>query len=308
MTTKALFIANNSMSALLERVVRYCLRVPHRARLAIGLALILLSGCWLYGNSIAGSIGRGLLNSNFTSRKNCRTCDDNPRRSDWAKPRPGHSIPPKIWQIALPKDVDNPQPVDPDTLAETKTWLAMNQDYTYTLVGENGSRDFVQRHFGHNATIVSTYHSLPNVGMESDMLRYLLLDVEGGVYTDTDTIAHKPIDDWVPRDFLNRTRLVVGIEFDQRDGPPWVDIPHALQFCQWTIGAAPGHPVFQRMVSRVVRSLKDLERAYSEIGHDSTWKPTSFDVMNSTGPAAWTDVVWEYLQETDRTLTDLRNL
>lgn len=140
------------------------------------------------------------------------------------------------------------------------------------------------------------------------MLRYLLLDVEGGVYTDTDTIALKPIDDWVPRDFRNQTRLVVGIEFDQRDGPSWVDIPHTLQFCQWTIGAAPGHPVFQRMVSRIVRSLEDLERAYSEIGYGSTWKPTSFDVMNSTGPAAWTDVVWEYLQETDRTLTDLRNL
>ncbi|GJD04046.1 initiation-specific alpha-1,6-mannosyltransferase [Colletotrichum higginsianum] len=130
MTTKAQFVANNSMSALLEQVIHYCLRVRYRTRLVIGLALILLSGCWLYGNSIVDSIGRGLFNNKFASRRNYKTCDDNSRGSDWVKPRPGHSIPPKIWQIVLPKDLDDPQPVDPDTLAETKSWLAMNQDYT----------------------------------------------------------------------------------------------------------------------------------------------------------------------------------
>lgn len=130
MTTKDQFIANNSTSALLEQVIHYCLRVRYRTRLVIGLALILLSGCWLYGNSIVDSIGRGLFNNKFASRRNYKTCDDNSRGSDWVKPRPGHSIPSKIWQIVLPKDLDDPQPVDPDTLAETKSWLAMNQDYT----------------------------------------------------------------------------------------------------------------------------------------------------------------------------------
>ncbi|CCF32095.1 initiation-specific alpha-1,6-mannosyltransferase [Colletotrichum higginsianum] len=304
----AQFTAENSMSTLLERAIYYYWRVRYRSRLVVGLALILLSGCWLYGNSGINSIGRGLFNDKFTTRKKYSTCDVNSRGSDWVKPRPGHSIPPKIWQIMLPKVSNDQKPVDPDTLTETKTWLAMNQDYTYTLVGDNGGRDFIQRHFSHDATIVSTYNSLPNVGMRSDLLRYLLLDVEGGVYTDTDTIALKPIDDWVPRDFRNQTRLIVGIEFDQRDGGKWADISHALQFCQWTIAATPGHPVFQKMISRVVRSLEDLKSTYGEIGHDSTWEPTGFEVMNSTGPAAWTDAVWEYLQETDGTLTDIRNL
>ncbi|WDK10191.1 glycosyltransferase sugar-binding region containing DXD domain-containing protein [Colletotrichum graminicola] len=132
--------------------------------------------------------------------------------------------------------------------------------------------------------------------MKSDLLRYLLLDIEGGVYSDTDTVALKPVDDWIPEEFRNRTRLIVGIEFDQRDGVSWADISHRVQFCQWTIAASPGHPVFQKMVARVVRSWEDMVNA------------SSFEVMNTTGPAAWTDAVWEYLQETDNTLTALRNL
>ncbi|KAJ0137813.1 Initiation-specific alpha-1,6-mannosyltransferase [Colletotrichum tanaceti] len=300
------------VSTLREQVISYCLRVRYRTYLVAGLVLMVLSGSWLYGTSSMGSIGRVmLLKDKFTAWKGYHsTWNEDSSGSNWAKPRPGHSVPPKIWQIMLSKKKEDRQPVDPKALVNTKSWLAMNQDYTYTLVGEDGGRDFVQRHFGHDAALVSTYNALPNVGMRSDLLRYLILDVEGGVYTDTDTVALKPIDDWVPRAFRNRTRLVVGIEFDQQDGVPWVDISHVVQFCQWTIAAAPGHAVFKKMASRVVRSLADLERTHGATGNNnsSAWKPTSFEVMNSTGPAAWTDVVWEVLQEADGALTDLRNL
>ncbi|KAK1968786.1 hypothetical protein LY78DRAFT_603834 [Colletotrichum sublineola] len=209
----------------------------------------------------------------------------------------------------LPKNWSATTPISPDRLQETKTWLALNPDYAYTLVGKNGSEDFIQRHFDTN--ISSIYNSLPNVGMQSDMLRYLLLDIEGGVYTDTDTIARKPIDVWVPPHLRNQTRVIVGIEFDQLDGPAWVDIPHALQFCQWTIAAAPGHPIFKNMVARIVSWVDDMVQRNGVTRQElNLIKVSSFDVMNSTGPAAWTDVVWEYIQgtEPEGVLTDIRNL
>ncbi|TDZ65960.1 Initiation-specific alpha-1,6-mannosyltransferase [Colletotrichum trifolii] len=301
------FADSSSMSSLFERATQHFLRLRYRTRLLTGLALLVLSLCWLFGTSGARSIGR-LYNDGFTSMKDHNTWEGSPAQSDWVKSRPGHLIPSKIWQIMLPKVWDKKTPVNPEALKETATWLAMNPDYTYTLVGGDGGRDFISRHFGHNETIVSTYNSLPNVGMKSDFLRYLLLYIEGGVYTDTDTLALKPIDDWVPKLFRNQTRLIVGIEFDQRDGGMWAEIPHSLQFCQWTIAAAPGHPVFRKMVSRVIQSLHELIQKHNPTGDDPSWKPTSFEVMNSTGPAAWTDVVWEYLQETDDSLTDIRNL
>ncbi|KAK2020599.1 initiation-specific alpha-1,6-mannosyltransferase [Colletotrichum zoysiae] len=302
------FILTNSVSTLVERTFDQHSLIRNRNRLFVALVLILLSMGWFYGTTGMRSYGQRLLNHGLTGTEDHRMWDDDSTRLDWGRPPPGHLIPHKIWQIMLPKVRNDGNAVKPDTLKETTTWLATNQDYVYTLVGEPGSKEFIHRHFSHNTTISTTYDSLPNVGMKSDFLRYLLLDVEGGVYTDTDTVALKPIDDWVPEHLYNQTRLIVGVEFDQRDGGYWADIPHALQFCQWTIAAAPGHPVFQKMVSRVVRSLGDLVREHGSAGHGSTWKPTSFEVMNSTGPAAWTDAVWEYLQETDETLTDIRNL
>lgn len=158
----------------------------------------------------------------------------------------------------------------------------------------------------HRQDLIELYNNLPNVGMRSDFLRYLVLYAEGGVYTDTDTVALKPIDQWVPHHLRDRVRLVVGIEFDRRDGPAWADIPHWLQFCQWTIAAAPGHVVFEKMFERISQSLRDMsDRHRVSFLH---LKPSSFEVMNSTGPAAWTDIVFQQLQEYDPTLKDTKDL
>lgn len=147
---------------------------------------------------------------------------------------------------------------------------------------------------------------MPNVGMKSDLLRYLILEVEGGVYTDTDTVALKPVDQWVPDKIRDKVAVVVGIEFDRRDDGPWEDIAYWVQFCQWTIAAAPGHPVFRKMAARILASLNDLSVKHGV--SVERLKPTGFDVMNSTGPAAWTDVVFRQLQEYDPSLTDIKDL
>ncbi|EGS22387.1 uncharacterized protein CTHT_0019180 [Thermochaetoides thermophila DSM 1495] len=217
-------------------------------------------------------------------------------------------IPRKIWQIMLPKRVLQNQTwiSDPAKLKDIPSWLALNPDYEYNLIGQDRGDRFVRQYFGDNPRILSTWEKMPNVGQKSDFLRYLILSVEGGVYSDTDTVALKPIDFWVPPHLKDRVRLVVGLEFDRRDGPMWADILHEVQFCQWTIAAAPGHPVFKKMISRILTSLDDLS-ALHQVPLESL-KPTSKEVMNSTGPAAWTDVVFEQLQEYDPSLLEPKNL
>lgn len=163
----------------------------------------------------------------------------------------------------------------------------------------------MEQHFSDNPTILETYQNLTHVGMKPDLLRYLLLSVEGGVYTDTDTVALKPIDLWIPEKLRDKVRLVVGLEFDQRDGGMWADITHPVQFCQWTLAAMPGHPVFPRMVAHVVQSVKKLSEKYHvALGE---LKPTSLEVMEATAPAAWTDVLFKELQEYEPSLSSTRN-
>lgn len=79
-----------------------------------------------------------------------------------------------------------------------------------------------------------------------------------------------------------------------------------MQFCQWTIAAVPGHRLFSSMVQRAIDSLQDIVAT-----HNTTLDrlhATSFEVMNSTGPASWTDAVFEQIQMVDGNVTDLLNL
>lgn len=182
-----------------------------------------------------------------------------------------------------------------------------DRGFSSTLVGEEGGDVFMREHFSNEPRLVESYHSLPNVGMKSDMLRYMILGIEGGVYTDVDTVALQPIDVWVPEDIRHQVRLVVGVEFDRRDSGGWADISHWVQFCQWTVAAAPGHPVFVAMLAQVLRSLDELRLTHGGIPLGGL-EPTSFEVMSSTGPAAWTDVVFAALHEHDPSLETTRDL
>lgn len=192
-----------------------------------------------------------------------------PRRQDFSyrlaqphRPRPGppgaenleeptSPIPAKIWQIYLPKgrlhDDDRAAAIDPAVLEDTTSWLAMNPGAAYTLAGAEWADRFVDRHYADDEPLRRTYHALHNPGLKSDLLRYLVLGREGGIYTDVDTVALRPLDAWVPRGWRARVRLVVGLEYDRRDHKPWREFPYDVQFAQWTIAAAPGHPVFADM-------------------------------------------------------------
>lgn len=174
------------------------------------------------------------------------------------------------------------------------------------LLGEKGAEKLLREHFANEPQILETYASLTNIGMKSDFLRYLLLHVEGGVYTDTDTESIKPIDDWVPSHLRDKARLIVGIEYDQLDDEPYLEMTHSVQFCQWTIAAAAGHPVFLRMIDRVITSLPKLVDKYKK--PISEIHPNGPDVLMSTGPGAWTDSVFQLMKENVPTLQSTKDL
>ncbi|KAL2264515.1 hypothetical protein VTJ83DRAFT_7025 [Remersonia thermophila] len=278
---------------------------------ALGAVAFLLGAVvvWVYGGFAKGA---DFITSLPRPSDLLHHAPEPPTDSDWrhSKQRPVNAvgIPKKIWQILLPKSSNKTTPftVNPKSLEDTPSWLALNPDYTYTLVGQQGGDEFVANNFANEPRILDAWRKMPNVGMKSDLLRYLLLWIHGGVYTDTDTIALKPIDKWVPEIVRGHVAAVVGIEFDRRDGPAWSDILHWVQFCQWTIAAAPGHPLFRKMVQRVLDALDDLSAAHG-VPIDQL-KPSSFEVMNSTGPAAWSEVVFKQLQQYDPALKEHKNL
>ncbi|KAI3527872.1 initiation-specific alpha-1,6-mannosyltransferase [Colletotrichum abscissum] len=171
------------------------------------------------------------------------------------------------------------------------------------LVDDRSSNSFVNSHYGNTSDVYHTYEQLGNAGMGSSLLRYLLLAAGGGIYTDLDTIALKPIDTWVPGHLRSHVRLVVGIIYDQQDRAPQEDKAYPLQFAHSTIAAAPGHPVIHNMISQVVTSMR---RPMVQDGVDEAKdRPSNFDISYITGSAVWTKVIFDYLQSMNSDLTDI---
>ncbi|KAH8658507.1 nucleotide-diphospho-sugar transferase [Xylariales sp. PMI_506] len=189
---------------------------------------------------------------------------------------------------------------------KSSKWKQLNLGYEYSVYGDTKAVEYTQKHYGD--AIADLLSSLQNQGIRSDLIRYLLLGAEGGVYSDTDTTPIKPIDQWVPEEYRDLVKLIVGVEWDERDGDPAKrapDLLHELQFCQWTIAAAPRHPVFGAMLERAITKIDELRiergvKLVSEIFFENR------DILNSTGPAAWTDVIFDYLRVVDPTIKSLR--
>ncbi|KYK60916.1 alpha-1,6-mannosyltransferase Och1 [Drechmeria coniospora] len=218
------------------------------------------------------------------------------------------SIPHKIWQIFLtPPKADRASfQIESSSLAYTASWLARHPNYEYVLVGDEGVEPILDQNYKDDEFLHRIFREMKSTGMRSDLLRYVLLATRGGIYADLDVEAVRPFDEWVPAEYKDRARVVVGVEFDRLDGPNWNEVHEDMQFAQWTIAAAPGHPLLRSMVRRVVSTL---EAYVEEKGITlAELKAESADVMVLTGAAAWTDNVLAQLQRYEPAITSLRDL
>ncbi|CAF9911791.1 hypothetical protein IMSHALPRED_010576 [Imshaugia aleurites] len=217
------------------------------------------------------------------------------------KPPPLDDIPTKIWQVFF-----NYTSIDPYT-DSMQTWIAKCQDYQYTLVSSVGANAFALKHYANRREILYPFFSLRNPVLRSHLFRYMLLESEGGIYSDLDIAALKPAKEWIPPHLKSRVRAIVGIEYDHGAGEasPGVDRPR-LQFCQWTIAASRGHPLMSRVVADTVDALRALA-----IDNDTmVAEPRSSDeeVMRFNGQGVWTRAVLKTLSEATGTEVGWRNL
>ena len=200
------------------------------------------------------------------------------------------SIPRQIWQIWAGSD-------PPDDLANiVGSWQLKNQDSAYTLLSDDGANAFVRRHYAHRPEIRDLFLGLRLPVFRSDLLRYLLLETLGGVYSDLDVACKKPINQWIPDELEPNVRMVVGIEIDGTVGKINEAMPEPIQLCQWTIAASPNHPVLKKAVSMVTASLQ----AYAEqenITYAEIDPKVDDEVIAVTGPVIWTRAVMSTIGE-----------
>lgn len=254
----------------------------NRRQLRLGLHTIfcLAATCLIYFTLLSNTNWPTALS--FSSRNTWHTPTQ-------ASPLP--HIPKKIWQISLPSLT--PEIITPESIT---SFITHSPSHSYTALDDAGANALLTHIAASNPTkyadVHTLYHALPRMVMRADFLRYLVLASEGGVYSDADTVMVQGLAHWVPEQWKNRTQLVVGIEADagRKPGKMVPGTRYRVQFCQWTMAGAEGHPVFWRMVDRILGFV----RAHEEDGWENV---SNLDVLEVGGPVGWSEIVYGYLSE-----------
>ena len=204
----------------------------------------------------------------------------------------GTRFPKKIWQTWK---VD-PLGFEERDLACARTWTFKNPGFRYEVLTDNNDMDYVETHYGpfssiNRPDIVEMYKTLNATIVKADLLRYLVMYAEGGVYADIDVEDLKPIERFIPERFNEReVDMVVGVEIDQPDFKNHSILGKKSEsFCQWTFMCKPKLPVMLKLVDGILEWLNGIATRQnvpvSEIVLD-------FDeVISGTGPSAFTNAI-----------------
>ncbi|CAD6575672.1 MAG: membrane-bound alpha-1,6- mannosyltransferase Initiation-specific [Tremellales sp. Tagirdzhanova-0007] len=217
---------------------------------------------------------------------------------------------------------------------ETQAWVNLNKPDGWALnfLNDTAAARWVTAHFA-DSDIEWAWNYMHRGVLRADLLRYLLLLVEGGVYSDIDTLPLRPIEQWghTNPEYLDISAtdgkswrslltaspaVIVAIDVDVHSHPDWAKgWPRPLGICQWTISSAPSHPIFLDAVRRVVNSTRIVEawenlRAQNisriEKARPPGWqyqvtqllsmrRSRAMNVMEWTGPGLFTDAVLAFL-------------
>ncbi|EAQ92023.1 hypothetical protein CHGG_00258 [Chaetomium globosum CBS 148.51] len=139
---------------------------------------------------------------------------------------------------------------------------------------------------------VDVFTNLHDPILKADLLCYLLMLKEGGVWADIDVRPLQPVSKWIPEQHRGKTNLVIGIESDhhKKSVLPGVS-PHSVALAQFAMFTKPGHPVLQVVVERVLDNIQQLMES-KPAGAAITFN----DVMTTTGPYAWTQAFMDYFK------------
>lgn len=202
-------------------------------------------------------------------------------------PPPKAPIPKKIWYKLGPRGLSD----------QARNWTdscaPKNPGYQAEFLTDETSESWVRTVYASRPDIVEGYLALSAPIFKADLLRYLLLFAEGGIWSDLDVSCEEiPIDDWIPPEYKANASLVVGWEFDVGRGKA---IIHQLN--SWMILARPGLPYMMTAIEDILRSLHDVA-SRNNVAISNVTLGMVGDVVDFTGPRRLTRSVFKALQQT----------
>ncbi|KIR51471.1 alpha 1,6-mannosyltransferase [Cryptococcus gattii Ru294] len=180
-----------------------------------------------------------------------------------------------VWQTD--KDLRH---VESEEVASWKDWRMDQERWKWDLLTDDDANKWVKNNLA-GTKIEEVWDNLPSGILRADTLRYLLLLLRGGIYSDTDTVLLKSPshwgqgarlwndgEGWLTEDqkkrleegaqienVLGKPSVIVGLEADVGDREDWHDWwPRPIQMVQWTMASTPSHPITLSAVLRILHS------------------------------------------------------
>lgn len=189
------------------------------------------------------------------------------------------------------------------------TWADMNPDWGQEVLTDEIMEIYVRNHFHETQPqIEELYFDVKDYILRSDLIRYLVLLADGGVYNDLDVGCEKPISTWVPEKFEDTAGILLGVEVDNKYGPDgrtFTNGEDLFELVNWTIMSKSNQPFMWFLVQRVMENIKKL--AASKNVAISEMVPAIPDVLVTTGPAALTTAFLDYASDITGTSVTYKN-
>ncbi|KAJ5325521.1 hypothetical protein MYU51_000243 [Penicillium brevicompactum] len=199
-----------------------------------------------------------------------------------------YQIPDKVWHSAKFDNLTDNQ------RGWIGSWTKTNPYCRQELLTDRSAEAFVRSHFHKTRPdIVEIYEALPIAILRADLLRYLIVLAEGGIWGDLDVTCEKDVAEWVPLEYRNNTiDMIVGLEFDIAWRGPGTGI--ASQFCNWVFVGRKSSRNLQVVVDAVVAKLKEIALTNNVAISGLTLEMLS-DVVDVTGPKMMTIAILDSL-------------
>lgn len=209
-----------------------------------------------------------------------------------------------IWQTSkLPAEQ-----LSGEEKSRYESWHNLNPDYEHVILTDTKMAQYVRENYG-GSEVEELYFEVQDYILLSDLVRYLILLKDGGVYNDLDVGCEKAIDTWVPPQFELAAGVILGVEVDNKFGPDGRTFnggDDLFELVNWTMMAKPNQPFLRFLVSRVISNLREIaeEQGTTIAGLKLH---TIQEVLQTTGPAAMTRAFFDYASNTTQSPVSYKN-
>ncbi|KAJ3083894.1 membrane-bound alpha-1,6- mannosyltransferase Initiation-specific [Rhizoclosmatium hyalinum] len=163
------------------------------------------------------------------------------------------------------------------------SWQQKNPSYSHTVLNDKAADEFIAANFDKETQ--TAWAKMPLPVLKADLLRYAMLYIHGGIYSDSDTECLQPIDSWYGP--YESASFIASVEWYKDSHNFDVPMYKKTQLVQWTFGASPRHPALLATINDIVQKV-----SFASIAYLSSKK----NVEAIGGPQVLTRHVLEYMK------------